>query len=131
MGLYKGGSMKKTKLSYKIDEYKLEIYGADRKGKRTRWADKIIYLYANGSEVGQAVFSVEDEKPSESHVSGEKIYFYASSNVFEPVWKLLGSGVPVYISWEPIHDPKEKNDGDAFFHTRKIRISKSRALKKT
>ena len=119
--------MKKAKLSYKIDEYRLDIYGADRKGKRTRWADKIIYLYAKGSEIGQAVFSVEDEKPSESNVSGGKIYFYASSNVFDPVWKLLSCGVPVYITWEPINDPKEKNDGDAFFHTRKIKINSVKA----
>lgn len=107
--------------SYRIDEYKLEIYGSDRKGKRTRWGDKIIYLYSEGREVGQAVFALDDEKPPESNFSGDKIFYYATGNQFRSVWKMLRSKIPVYIAWRHVHDPKEEKDGDAFFYTEEIK----------
>ncbi|MCP2620346.1 hypothetical protein NLC35_03790 [Candidatus Aminicenantes bacterium AC-334-K16] len=103
-------------IKYKIDQYRIEIYSRDMKGKRTRWADRIIYLFSEGKEVAQAVFAVEGEKVPEPFLSDDKkIFFFAASARFLEVLKILRSFETVYIIWQPIYDPKEKKDGDAYF----------------
>lgn len=103
--------------SYKIDSYSVQVYAPDRKGGRTRWGDKLIYLYSGGENIAQAVFAREGFKPPEPYFSGEKIYFFASSYQYAAVIDLLRNEKPVYIAWRPISDPKEPKDGDAYFHT--------------
>lgn len=107
--------MKNTE--YKIDSYKVEIYASDRKGARTRWGEKLILLYSGGEEVAQAVFAREDEKVPESYISGGKIFYFAPDHHYADVIDLLRMEKLVYIVWQPVSDPKEPNDGDAFFRT--------------
>ncbi len=104
-------------ISHKIDSYTVQIYASDLKGRRTRWGDKIIHIYSGGKEVAQAVFAIEGSKIPEPYSADGKIFYFASSSQFESVLSLLRSADPVYIAWEPIHDPKESNDGDAYFFT--------------
>jgi hypothetical protein len=105
-------------ISYKIDDFTVEIYAKDMKGGRIRWADKIIRIYSQGREVAQAVFSQEGSKAPEPYISGEIIHYFADSTQFATVLDLLRSEKNVYIGWKPISDPKEPNDGDAFFFTK-------------
>jgi hypothetical protein len=104
-------------ISHKIDSYTVKLYAGDLKGKRTRWGDKVIHISSGGKEVAQAVFAIEGSKIPEPYFSDGKIFYFAPHTQFESVLYLLRSAGPVYIAWEPIHDPKEPNDGDAYFYT--------------
>lgn len=106
--------------SYVIDGYAVEIFSIDKRGKRTRWGDKMIKLYSGGIHVGQAVFASEGERPPEPYYSEEKIYYFAPSSQYQVVLDLLRNAKPVYFAWRPTNDPKESNDGDAVFYTDKI-----------
>ncbi len=106
--------------NFKIDSYSVQIYAKDRKGGRTRWGDKLIYLYSRGREVAQAVFAREGFEAPEPYFSGGKIFFFAQSYLFPAVIGLLRSGRPVYIAWKPVYDPKEPDDGDAYFYTETV-----------
>jgi len=103
--------------SYKIDNYSVQVYANDRKGGRTRWGDKIIYLYSGGNQVAQAVFARESFSAPEPYLSGGKIYYFAQNYQYAAVIDLLRNEKPVYIAWKPISDPKEPGDGDAYFYT--------------
>jgi len=116
MSTEKGGHFMKP-TSYKIDHYSVYIYAKDRKGGRTRWGDKMIHLFSKGREVAQAVFSREGFEAPEPYFSVGKIYFFAQIYQFQAVMELLRAEKPVYIAWQPIHDPKEPKDGDAYFYT--------------
>lgn len=84
---------------------------------RTRWADKLIYLYSGGKEVAQAVFAEEGFNVPEPYFSGGRIYYFAHGSQYAAVIDLLRSGKSVYIAWNPISDPKEAKDGDAYFYS--------------
>lgn len=103
--------------SFKIDRYSVKLYAIDRKGGRTRWGDKLIYLYSGGNQVAQAVFAGVGFSPPEPYFSGGKIYYFAQDSQFAAVMDLLRNEKTVYIAWKPISDPKEPQDGDAYFHT--------------
>ncbi len=103
--------------SFKIDSYSVQLYAVDRKGGRTRWGDKTILLYSKGREVAQAVFAREGCNPPEPYFSGDKIFYFAHASQYEAVMDLLRNEKEVYISWKPVSDPKEPQDGDAFFHS--------------
>lgn len=102
---------------YKIDGYSIQIYAKDRKGRRTRWGDKLIILYSQGREVAQAVFARENFEAPEPYFSGGKIHFFAQSYQFDAVMDLLRNEGSIYIAWQPVFDPKEPHDGDAYFFT--------------
>lgn len=102
---------------YKIDDYSIEIYASDLKGARTRWGEKAITLYSGGREVAQAVFAREGAKLPEPYLSEGKIYYFAPGHQFADVIALLRNEKDVFIAWKPISDPREENDGDAYFHT--------------
>jgi len=102
---------------FKIDNYSVQLYAKDRKGRRTRWGDKLIYLYSEGQEVAHAVFAGEGFKAPEPYFSDGKIYFFAESCQYAAVMDLLRNEKPVYIAWKPVADPKEPGDGDAYFYT--------------
>lgn len=104
-------------ISYKIDTYSVRIFARDSKGRRTRWGDRIILLYSEGKEVAQAVFSKTGKEAPEPYFSEGKIYYFADSDQFSDVLYLLRHEKPIYIAWEPVHDPKEAEDGDAYFYT--------------
>lgn len=104
-------------LCYKIDNFSIRLYGNDQKGGRTRWGDKVIMLKSEGRVVGQAVFAREGAKAPEAYRSGDKIYFFAPSSQYHVVMELLRRSEPVYLIWETVDDPKERDDGDAFFST--------------
>lgn len=106
-----------TVKTYKIDSYSVQLYAIDRKGGRTRWGDKTILLYSRGREVAQAVFAEEGSKPPEPYFSNDKIFYFAHASQYDAVIDLLRNEKSVYISWKPVSDPKEPQDGDAFFHT--------------
>ena len=103
--------------SFKIDSYTIEVYAKDMKGGRTRWGDKVIYLYSGGRNIAQAVFAREGFKAPEPYLSGGKIYFFAQAYQYSAVIDLLRNEKPVYIAWKPVADPKEPQDGDAYFYT--------------
>ncbi len=103
--------------SYRIDSYSIYVYAKDRKGGRTRWGDKLIHLFSEGREVAQAVFAREGFDAPEPYFSTGKIYYFAQSYQFHAVIDLLRAEKPVYIAWQPIYDPKEPQDGDAYFYT--------------
>ncbi len=107
--------------SYVIDAYVIEIFSIDKRGKRTRWGDKMITLYSEGTNVGQAVFASEGERPPEPYYSEEKIYYFAPSSQYQVVLDLLRNIKPLYFAWRPTKDPKETNDGDAVFYTDQIK----------
>lgn len=107
--------------SYVIDRYAIEIFSIDKRGKRTRWGDKMIKLYSKGINVGQALFAAEGENPPEPYYAEEKIYYFAPSGQYQVVLDLLRKNKPVYFAWRPTNDPKEANDGDAVFYTDQIR----------
>jgi len=102
--------------SFKIDSYSIHVYAKDMKGSRTRWGDKLIYLYSDGKQVAQAVFAREGFKAPEPYFSDGIIYFFAQRYQYRPVIDLLRNEKPVYIAWRPIADPKEPKDGDAYFY---------------
>ena len=102
---------------YKIDDYSVEIYAGDLKGARTRWGEKAIYLYSGGREVAQAVFAREGAKLPEPYLSGGKIYYFAPASQFADVIDLLRNEKEVFIAWKPVSDPREEDDGDAYFFT--------------
>ena len=104
-------------ISFKIDSYAIEVYAKDMKGGRTRWGDKVIYLYSEGSNIAQAIFAREGFKAPEPYFSGGKIYFFAQAYQYPAVIDLLRNEKPVYVAWKPISDPKEPQDGDAYFYT--------------
>jgi hypothetical protein len=106
-----------VKLSYKIDTYAVKIFSNDSKGRRTRWGDKCIQLFSEGKEIAQAVFAKPGHDVPEPYVKEGKIYYFAESAQFADVLHLLRDEKPVHIAWEPVHDPKEPDDGDAFFYT--------------
>ena len=108
-------------ISYAIDGYKIEIFSIDKRGKRTRWGDKVIILFSEGKEVGQAVFASEGERPPEPYCAEEKIYYFAPCTQYQVVLDLLRDTKPVYYAWRPVDDPKESNDGDAVFYTDQIK----------
>ena len=105
-------------ISHKIESFTVKIYASDLKGRRTRWGDKAIQIYSGEKEVAQAVFAVEGSKIPEPYFEDGKIFYFAPSSQFEFVLSLLRGPEPVYIAWQPIHDPKEPNDGDAYFFTK-------------
>lgn len=102
---------------YKIDGYQVEIFSRDRKGWRTRWAQKIIHLFSKGGEVGQAAFAREGVDVPEPYLSGGKIFYFASDAQYTDVMDLLRNENPVFLGWRPVVDPREENDGDAYFRT--------------
>jgi hypothetical protein len=104
-------------MKYKIDTYSVKIFGNDSKGRRTRWWDRSIQLFSEGKEVAQAVFAKPGHEVPEPYFSEGKIYYFAGSDQFADVLNLLRNEKPVYIAWEPVHDPKEPDDGDAYFYT--------------
>ena len=104
-------------VSYRIDTYAVKIFGNDSKGRRTRWGDRCIHLFSKGKEVAQAVFAKPGHEVPEPYFSEGKIYYFAGSDQFADVLYLLHNEKPVYIAWEHVHDPKEPNDGDAYFYT--------------
>lgn len=106
---------------YQIDDYSVEIYASDLKGARTRWGEKTIRLYSGGREVAQAVFAREGTKLPEPYLSGGKIFYFASGSQFSDVIDLLRNEQAVFIAWKPISDPREENDGDAYFYTARTR----------
>lgn len=103
---------------YQIDAFQIEIYSVDRKGGRTRWGDRKIRLFSRGKEVAQAVFAKCGEKCPEPYFAEGKIFYFASSSQYPDVLDLLRHENPVFICWNPVHDPKESQDGDAFFTTK-------------
>ena len=103
--------------SYKIDAYSVKIFAKDTKGRRTRWGDRTILVYSGGTEVAQAVFSKPGHECPEPYFSEGKIFYFADSHQFSDVLYLLRHEKPVYIAWEPVYDPKEPEDGDAYFYT--------------
>lgn len=103
--------------SYKIDAYSVKIFARDSKGRRTRWGDRMILLYSDGKEVAQAVFSKPGREAPEPYFSEGKIYYFADADQFSDVLYLLRHEKPVCIAWESVHDPKEPEDGDAYFYT--------------
>lgn len=107
--------------SYVIDSYAIEIFSIDKRGKRTRWGDKVITLYSEGKNVGQAVFASEGERPPEPYYTDGKIYYFAPWGQYQIVLDLLKNTKPVYFAWRPTNDPKESNDGDAVFYTDQIK----------
>jgi len=102
---------------FKIDAYSIKIFGNDSKGRRTRWGDRSITLFSEGKEVGQAVFAKPGHEAPEPYFSEGKIYYFATADQFADVLYLLRNEMPVFLAWEPVHDPKEPDDGDAFFYT--------------
>jgi len=110
--------------SHKIDSYSVQIFASDLKGRRTRWGDKVIHIYSGGQEVAQAAFAIEGSKIPEPYFEDGKIFYFAPSAQFESVFNLLKTTNSVYIAWEPIHDPKEPNDGDAYFFTDLVKRDK-------
>jgi hypothetical protein len=103
--------------TYRIDAYCVKIYGRDSKGRRTRWGDRMIELYSGEKMVAQAVFAISKHEAPEPYFSDGKIFYFAESDQFADVLDLLRNEKPVYIAWQPVHDPKEPNDGDAYFYT--------------
>jgi hypothetical protein len=103
--------------SYRIDAYSVKIFGKDSKGRRTRWGDRMIQLFSEGTMIGQAVFAKPKHDAPEPYFSEGKIFYFAGHDQFADVLALLRTEKPVYIAWEPVHDPKEPNDGDAYFYT--------------
>lgn len=110
--------------SFKIDDYSVQIYAKDKKGERTRWGDKLIFLYSGSRQVAQAVFAREGFEAPEPYFSSGKIFFFAQSQLYPAVIDLLRGEKPVYIAWEPVHDSKEPNDGDAYFYTESETVEK-------
>jgi hypothetical protein len=106
-----------AEVKYKIDSYSVKIFGNDSKGSRTRWGDRSIHLYSEGKEIAQAVFAKPGQEVPEPYFSGGKIYYFADCGQFGDVLELLRHMNPVYIAWKPVHDPREPEDGDAFFFT--------------
>jgi hypothetical protein len=104
-------------IEYKIERFSVEIYASDLKGERTRWGEKIIRMYSGETEVAQAVFAREGAKVPEPYLSGKKIFYFAPGHQYSDVLDLLRCGRTVYICWNPIADPKEPDDGDAYFRT--------------
>lgn len=104
-------------VEYRIDSYVIEIYSSDQKGARTRWGERIIRLFSLGKEVAQAVFAREGTELPEPYLSAGKIYYFAPSHLYADVLDLLRNEKPVCIAWKPIPDPKEPDDGDAYFYT--------------
>ncbi len=102
---------------FKIDAYSIKIFGNDNKGRRTRWGDRSITLFSEGREVGQAVFAKPGHEAPEPYFSEGKIYYFATADQFSEVLYLLRNEMPVFLAWEPVHDPKEPDDGDAYFFT--------------
>lgn len=102
---------------YRIDAYSVKIFGNDSTGSRTRWGDRCIHLYSEGKEVAQAVFAKPGQDVPEPYFSDGKIFYFAYGDQFHDVLCLLRYESPVFIAWEPVHDPKEPEDGDAFFIT--------------
>jgi len=103
-------------VKYRIDSWAVKVFGKDVKGKRTRWGDRILHLFSGGKEVAQAVFTAPGQEAPEPYYSQGKIHYFADGEQFSDVLALLDSGKPVYIVWEPVYDPKEPGDGDAYFY---------------
>ena len=113
-------------IKYRIDSFQIEIYSTDMKGKRTRWADRVIHFFSENQEIGQAVFAQEGEKVPEPFLSEDnKIYFFAPGSRFLEVLEILRSFHPVYLVWQPIYDPKEEQDGDAYLLVEEKKRKKS------
>jgi hypothetical protein len=113
---YYGGTPM-TVTSFKIDAYSVKIFAKDNKGLRTRWGDRSIVLFSGGKEVARAVFSRPGHDAPEPYFSEGKIHYFADSDQFSDVLYMLRHEQPVYIAWEPVYDPKEADDGDAYFYT--------------
>jgi hypothetical protein len=101
---------------FKIDSYVIKIFGNDSKGHRTRWGDRVINLFNEEKEIAQAVFAKPGQEVPEPYFSEGKIYYFAGGDQFADVLNLLRNEKLVYIAWEPVHDPKEPEDGDAYFY---------------
>ncbi|MBN1273338.1 MAG: hypothetical protein JXB26_13810 [Candidatus Aminicenantes bacterium] len=104
-------------ISFRIDKYRIRLYGADNKGARTRWGDKAIDLYSEGTLIGEAVFAAEGESPPDSFFAEGKIHYFASNSQYPVVINLLRNEKYVTLNWKPVSDPREPGDGDAFFET--------------
>ncbi len=102
---------------FKIDSYCVQLYAIDRKEGRTRWGDKTILLYSGGELVAQAVFVGEGFIAPEPYFSGGKIHYFSQASMYSPVIDLLRNEKKIHSAWNPISDPKEARDGDAFFYT--------------
>jgi len=107
-------------VSFPIDDYTIELYAVDRKGKRTRWGNRIIRLCSGGTEVAQAVFSKDEKEIFEPYHEGNQIHYFAPVSQYPAVLDLLRNEKSVHIAWKPILDPKESRDGDAYFVTGKV-----------
>lgn len=103
------------KVEYKIDKYSIKLFAHDKKGKRRRWGDKVITLFSEGREIGRAVFAAEGERIPEPYFADSLIYFFAPGYQYKAVKNLLEGDGPVYLVWEYVSDPKEPQDGDAYF----------------
>jgi hypothetical protein len=100
---------------YRIDAYSVEFYAVDKKGSRTRWGDRLLRLFSEGREVGQAVFSEEFSAIPEPFLADGKIHYFAPAGQFGDLLKMLDGRREAFILWRPAHDPKEPDDGDALF----------------
>jgi len=109
--------MSVQQIEYRVSGYTIELYGTDRKGKRTRWGDRIIKIFSDEKEVGQAVFAADGEDVQDSYCADGKIYYFGHGNQYRNVLDLLESKTPIHFAWHPVHDTKESNDGDALFTT--------------
>jgi len=109
-----------NEVRFRIDSYIVQIFAADLKGRRRRWGDKVIKLFSAGKEIGQAVFAQEGEKILEPFFSSGVVHYFAPGSQFASVMKLLEAKGPAYIVWKPTYDPKEPNDGDAYFCTDQV-----------
>ncbi len=104
-----------NRITHRIDHYSLQIYGNDLHGAVTRWATAVIYLYSSGNHVGSAYFAREGFTAPDATCSDGMIYFHAQHEQYEKVLDLLRNEDPVYLCWEPRRDPREPNDGNAYF----------------
>ena len=105
--------------SFKVDKFSIQLFSVDNKGVRTRWGDRIIHVYSGRKKVAQAVFGQDGEKVPEPYFKDGMIYYFAYYDQYESVKSLLEGKKTVFVAWKPVHDKKEKPDGDAYFYTEK------------
>ena len=103
--------------SFLVDKYSVQLYANDLRGSLTRWADKVVYMYSGGQNVGIAFFAREGASAPDAAFSGGVIYYHAPGSQYGPVIDILRNEKPVYISWVPHTDSTEPNDGDAYLYT--------------
>ena len=106
-------------ISFKVDRFSIQLFAVDNKGLRTRWGDRVIQIYSGGKKVAQAVFGQPGHKVPEPYFEDGVIHYFAYNDQYESVKNLLEGRKTVYIAWNPVHDTKERPDGDAYFYTDK------------